>query len=55
MRTNLNIESYSPLKPTQVGFIFIGPNSKISQMSFTWNKLSSELSLSLGLKLGLRN
>ena len=22
----LNIEPYSPLKPTKVGFIFIGPN-----------------------------
>ena len=27
MRTVLNIEPYSPLKPTEVGFIFIGPNS----------------------------
>ena len=27
MRIRLNIESYSPLKPTKVGFIFIGPNS----------------------------
>ena len=27
MRTRLNIELYSPLKPTKVGFIFIGPNS----------------------------
>ena len=27
MRTRLNIEHYSPLKPTKVGFIFIGPNS----------------------------
>ena len=27
MRTILNIEPYSPLKPTQVGFIFTGPNS----------------------------
>ena len=26
MRTRLNIEPYSPLKPTKVGFIFIGPN-----------------------------
>ena len=26
MRTRLNIEPYSPLKPTMVGFIFIGPN-----------------------------
>ena len=27
MRTRLNIEPYSPLKPTKVGFIFIWPNS----------------------------
>ena len=26
-RTRLNIEPYSPLKPTKVGLIFIGPNS----------------------------
>ena len=26
MRTRLNIEPYSPLKPTKVGLIFIGPN-----------------------------
>ena len=26
-RTRLNIEPYSPLKPTKVGIIFIGPNS----------------------------
>ena len=27
MRTRRNIEPYSPLKPTKVGFIFIGPYS----------------------------
>ena len=27
IRTRLNIETYSLLKPTKVGFIFIGPNS----------------------------
>ena len=27
MRTRLNIKPYSPLKPTKVGFIFIGLNS----------------------------
>ena len=27
MRTRRNNEPYSPLKPTKVGFIFIGPNS----------------------------
>ena len=26
-KTRLNIEPYSALKPTKVGFIFIGPNS----------------------------
>ena len=26
MKTRLNIEPYSPLKPTKVGFILIGPN-----------------------------
>ena len=27
LRRRLDIEPYSPLKPTKVGFIFIGPNS----------------------------
>ena len=27
LRTRLNIVYYFPLKPTKVGFIFIGPNS----------------------------
>ena len=27
MRTRLNIEPYSPRKPTKVGFLSIGPNS----------------------------
>ena len=27
MRTRLKIKPYSPLKPTEVGFLFIGPNS----------------------------
>ena len=27
MKTSLNIEPYSPLKPSKVSFIFIGPNS----------------------------
>ena len=27
MRKSLNIQPFSPLKPTKVGFIFIGPNS----------------------------
>ena len=27
MKTRFNIDPYSPLKPTKVGFIFIEPNS----------------------------
>jgi len=27
IRTRLNIQPYSPLKPTKIGFIFIGSNS----------------------------
>ena len=27
IKTRFNIEPYSPLKPTKVGFIFIGPYS----------------------------
>ena len=54
MRTRLNIQSYSTLKPTKVGFIFIGPNSLVEpkslQLSITWHKLSLELGRRLGLK-----
>ena len=31
MKTLLNIEPYSPLKPTKVGFIFIGPITLLSR------------------------
>ena len=57
-RTRLNIEPYSPLKPTKVGFIFIGPNS------ISWaedlaavihvNKLSLKLDRRFGLKVGFQ-
>ena len=33
MRTRLNIEPYSPLIPTKVGFIFIKVEPKILQLS----------------------
>ena len=49
MRTRLNIEPYSPLKPTKVGFIFIGPNS-LSRAEA--HKLLSEFGRRLGLKVG---
>ena len=45
MRTRLNIEPYIPLKPTKVGFIFIGPNS-LSR---------AENLAAVSLKSGLRN
>jgi len=31
MKTLLNIEPYSPLKPTKVGFIFVGPITLLSR------------------------
>ena len=55
MRTRLNIEPYSSLKPTKDGFIFNRPNSliepKILQLSITWRKLSLELGRRAGLKV----
>ena len=52
MRTRLNSEHYSPLKPTKVGFVFIGPNtlSRAVELSITWHKLLSELGLKVGFK-----
>ena len=53
MRTKHNIEPYSPVKPTKVGFIFIGP--KIVQLSITWYKMSLfGLGRRLGLKVGFK-
>ena len=56
MRTRLNIERYSSLKPTKVDFIFIGPNltQKILQLSNTCHKLSFELGRRLDLKVGFK-
>ena len=54
-RTRRNIEPYSPLKPTKVGFFFIGLNSfsraEDLQLSIMLHKLSLELGLRLGLKV----
>jgi len=33
MRTRLNMEPYSPLKPTKVGFILIGPLSRAEDLA----------------------
>ena len=43
MRTRLNIEPYSPLKPTKVGFIFIEPGSSRSSQAVVrvWSKIGS--------------
>ena len=57
-RTRLNIEPYSQLKPTMVGFISLGLTSlvepKILQLSITWHKLSSEFRQRSGLKVGFK-
>ena len=33
MRTRLNMEPYSPFKPTKVGFILIGPLSRAEDLA----------------------
>ena len=50
-----NIEPYSPLKPTKVGFIFIGPNylSRAEDHAAVIVK-SSKLGQRLGLKVGFK-
>ena len=59
MITRLNIEPYSPLKPTKVGFIFIGPNSlgrakDLAAVNHVTKQLSSELGRRLGLEVGFK-
>ena len=51
-RTRLNIEPYSPVNPTKVGFIFIGPNSVSRAEDLAAS--SSELGRRLGLKVGFK-
>ena len=57
MRTRRNIEPYSPLKPTKVGFILIGPNSlsRVEDLAAV-NQVTRAvvLSLDLGLILGFK-
>ena len=58
MRTRLNIEPYSLLKPTKVGFIFIGQNSlsraedhaAVNHMTQTVIELGRRLGLKVGFK-----
>ena len=58
MRRRLNIEPYSRLKPTKVGFIFIGPNSVSRAKDLAAvNHVTSccqELGLRLNLKVGFK-
>ena len=51
----LNIDPYSPLKPTNVGFIFIGPNSlSWAEDLVTVNHVTQLLSSELGVKVGFK-
>ena len=52
MRTILNIEPYSPLKPTKVGFIFIGPNSKSRAKEFADVNYLTQAITRVGSKIG---
>ena len=54
MRTRLNIEPYSPLKPTKVGFIFIGPNSLSRAEDLTAVNHVTQAVVVLGLKVGFK-
>jgi len=52
MRTILNIEPYSLLKPTKVGFIFIGPNSLNRAEDIAAVNLVTQAVVRVGLKIG---
>ena len=52
MRTRLNIEPYSPLKPTKVGFIFIGPNSLSRAEDLAAVNHVTQAVVRVGLKIG---
>ena len=59
IRTRLNIEPFSPLKPTRVGFILIGPHSlsraeDLAAVNHVRQNCSSELARRLGLKVGFK-
>ena len=58
MRIRRNIEPYSSLKPTKVGFIFIGPNSlnraedlaAVNHMTQAVVRVGSKMGLKVGFK-----
>ena len=52
MRTRLNIEPYSPLKPTKVGYNFIGPNSLGQAEDLTAVNHVTQAVIRVGLKIG---
>ena len=52
MRIRLNIEPYSSLKPTKVGFIFIEPNSLSRAEDLTAVNHVTQAVVRLGPKIG---
>ena len=58
MRTRLNIEPYSPLKQSKVGFIFIGPNflsqaedrAAVNHVTQAVVRVGSKIGLKVGFK-----
>ena len=52
MRTRLNIEPYSPLKSTKVGFIFIGPSSLSRAEDFAAINHVTQAVVKVGSKIG---
>ena len=53
--TRLNIESYSLLKPTKVGFIFIGPNTISRAEDFSAVNHVTQAVVKLGRRLSLKS
>ena len=54
MRTILNIDPYSPLKPTKVGFIFIGPNSLSQAKDLAAVNHMTQAVVRVGSKIGYK-
>ena len=51
-RKRLNIEPYSPLKPTKVGFILVGPNSLNRAEDLAAFNLVTQAVVRVGSKIG---
>ena len=52
MRTRLNIEPYSPIKPTKVGFMFIWPKSLSPAEELAAVNRVTQAVIELGSKIG---